>query len=349
MTTTEVTRGGAAAYTVTINALPGALNEKLNNFKFYGATAVTASGAATFVSATGASCVPDVAGTKITCSVPGEFAITALPASVSFTVVFKAPTNVDATKITFSGYSTYDDSSKNRRRTWVYNETEKTNTATADTPLIAPSTTSVSTYVPTSTTTDTALYTGTLTAGGVVGTIPIVSAFVNDPLTTTIVVPTNSDPTTVYVLEDECGSDVVVQRDLRQVLPVDDHGAGQLQLPDHYLRRDKTTFSLSSCDKETGGKGLGHCDDRHDGKHGGDQSAINNVKLYYSKDSLTSPVEVRDCTMSSSGGMPLPQPGEPCVANRKVYKTADVPTPPVDLVGDLELEVRAVDNGKYSW
>ena len=165
VTTTEVTRGGAAAYTVTINALPGALNERLNNFKFFGATAVTASGAATFVSATGANCVPDVAGTKITCSVPGEFAIKALPASVSFTVVFKAPTNVDATKITFSGYSTYDESSKNRRGTWVHDETEKTNTASADTPLIAPSTTSLSTYVPTSTT-DTALYTGTLTVGG---------------------------------------------------------------------------------------------------------------------------------------------------------------------------------------
>ena len=234
VTTTEVTRGGAAAYTVTINALPGALNEKLNNFKFYGTTAVTASGAATFVSATGASCVPDIAGTAITCSVPGEFAITALPASVSFTVVFKAPTNVDATKITFSGYSTYADYVKNYRRTgWVYTETEKTNTATADTPLIAPSTTGVSTYVPTSTTTDTALYTGTLTAGGVVGTIPIVSAFVNDPLTTTIVVPANSTATTVYVLEDESGllSSCNVNP---QVLPVDDHGAGKLRLPDHH-------------------------------------------------------------------------------------------------------------------
>ena len=334
VTTTEVTRGGSAAYTVTINALPGALNEKLNNFKFYGATAVTASGAATFVSATGASCVPDVAGTKITCSVPGEFAITALPASVSFTVVFKAPTNVDATKITFSGYSTYDDSSKNRRRTWVYNETEKTNTATADTPLIAPSTTSVSTYVPTSTTSDTALYTGTLTAGGVVGTIPIVSAFVNDPLTTTVVVPANSTATTVYVLEDESGlvsSCNVNPKCFQSTITA----PGTFSYLTIILRRDQTT--ILSCDKA---KGKGHCDDRHEGKHGGGQSSIETSIVYYAFDNVNF-VPVPDCSTNPA----LPLSHQPCVFKRTAYPS-DYPI--VDLRGDWEYVIRAVDNGRYN-
>lgn len=140
-----------------------------------------------------------------------------------------------------------------------------------------------------------------------------------DPWTTTIVIPPIPFTTTARALETQDGSLASCSSlylaggcfDTNLVIPSD---PGALQTMTIYLRVDGTKINL-----------LG--------------SSIINAKIRYSKDGINF-ADVEDCTPTNG-----PQPGKPCMSNRKAYgNTSDIPAA---WRLDWEFEVKAVDNGRY--
>jgi hypothetical protein len=74
------------------------------------------------------------------------------------------------------------------------------------------------------------------------------------------------------------------------------------------------------------------------------------VKLYYQKDSTSSPTPVNLCSYDlanlPAGVTTAPSPGKPCMpVPPKLLKNTD--TPVKDSWGDLLIKVNALDNGGY--
>ena len=189
-TPSTVTRSTAAlatfaSYKLTITSLD---RDRLKKFTFKGTVSVEGSTEkAALFSAEGASCTLSDAG-LLQCAVPGELA--SYGKTISFTVTLKTPTAGDAIKL--SGKSTFFEYGCD----WDY-----TNVATATTALTAPDPNALSTYVPASTTTAATLFSGTNVQSGVTGAIPIVDNTIDDPFTTTVIVPPGSPATTAAVVE----------------------------------------------------------------------------------------------------------------------------------------------------
>jgi hypothetical protein len=282
--------------------------------------------AASFLAASNASCGPSGAS-AIECTVPGE--LTATGQSLSFTVTFKTPGA--GTGMALTGTSVMIETHLDNGATFF----ETTAAATSTTALTEPDPNAVSTFVPTSTTTAATLFTGVNTAAGVSGAIPIVklSAIppINDPFTTTVIVPPNSAATTANVVESEAaGSCGTNPRCFQSQLTV----PGSFAFLTIILRRDVTTL-LSSSRRDHDD------DDRHSG-----QSAIDSSIVYYTPDGSTALNPVPNCSTDAT----LPRSHEPCVFSRKAYpkrSTARNPVP-AGLEGDWEYVIHALDNGRYT-
>ena len=335
-TPTSVTLGSTslptyASYQLTITSLE---RDRLKNFKFKGTVAVQglptdSTESATLFSAEGATC--SLAAGALECTVPGE--LTYAGKTLTFTVTLKTPGAGSA--ITVTGKATFFEH---------YCDWEYTNVATASTTLTAPSPDSVSTFVPASPTVATTLYSGTNTASGVVGAIPIVDTKavppINDPFTTTVIVPAASPATTATVLESEVlASCSANPRCFQSKLTI----PGSFDFLTIILRRDRTTLMSSSP------KGRGHDEDDDDGRHSG-QSAIDNaIVKYFPDDDPSNPdrfIIVPNCSVVPGG---VPTPKNPCIASRKAYPTKSSHKSPVPagLEGDWEFVIHALDNGRY--
>jgi hypothetical protein len=331
-----VTRSSAslptfADYRMTLTSLE---RERFNQFRFKGTITIDglpagSTAAATLFSADGATCT--LASGVLECTVPGE--LVDCGQTLSFNVTLKTP---DAgTGITVTGKATFVE----HNRQW-----ESTNTDTASTALSEPSPDSVSSYVPASATQATTLFSGTNTQGGVVGAIPIVDTKavppINDPFTTTVIVPAGSAATTATVAESELlASCSANPRCFQSKLTI----PGSFDFLTIILRRDRTTLMSSSP------KGRGHDDDDDDQRHSG-QSAIENALVkYFPDDDPANPerfIIVPNCSVVPGG---VPTPKNPCIASRKAYPTKSSHKSPVPagLEGDWEFVIHALDNGRY--
>jgi hypothetical protein len=244
-----------------------------------------------------------------------------------------------------------------------YYKSEYTNVATASTALTEPSPDSLSTFVPSSAAADTTLFSGVNTQNGVVGAIPIVDTKavppINDPFTTTVIVPAGSASTTASVAEREIAASCSANPrcfESKLVIP------GSFDFLTIILRRDRTTLMKSAPPKGGGhdhapgkghdkGHGHGHDDDDDDdGRYSG-QSAIDQaIVKYFPDDDPAHPdkfIIVPNCSVVAGG---LPTPKHPCIQSRKAYPTQNSyksPVPP-GLEGDWEFVIRALDNGRYT-
>lgn len=328
-----------ASYKLTITSLD---HDRLKKFSFKGTVAVQGSTEnATLFSAEGATCTL-AAGGALDCAVPGELAY--YGKSLSFTVTLKTP--VAGSAIAVSGKATFFDDCY-----WKHS-----NTASASTELTAPDPSQFSTYVPASATAPTTLFSGSQTQSGVVGAIPVVDSKalppINDPFTTTIVVPTGSAATTASVAEREllqsCSAN---PRCFETTLAM----PGSFSFLTIILRRDKTTLMASSRPKGHGhhddkNNGNGHDrDDDDDGRYSGQSSIDNAIVKYFPDDdpaNLDRFIIVPNCSVVPGG---VPTPKNPCIASRKAYPVPKKgkPAVPAGLEGDWEFVIHALDNGRY--
>ena len=337
-TPTSVTRSSVslatyASYRMTITSLE---RERFNQFKFKGTVAVEglpagSTAATTLFGVDGASCA--LASGVLECTVPGE--LVDCGQTLSFSVTLKTP---DAgTGITVTGKSTFVE----HYRQWA-----ATNTASAATALSEPSPDSVSSYVPASASAATTLFSGTNTQSGVVGAIPIVDTKavppINDPFTTTVIVPAGSAATTATVTESEVLTSCSANpRCFQSKLTI----PGSFDFLTIILRRDRTTLMSSKPPK-----GKGHDDDDDDGRHSGQSSIDNAIVKYFPDDDPSNPdrfIIVPNCSVVPGG---VPTPKNPCIASRKAYpkkSTGKNPVPP-GLEGDWEFVILATDNGRYT-
>src|SRR5262245_135041 len=316
-----------ASYAFTLKSLE---RDRFSKFKFKGTVAAAGLPAGTagpsLFSADGATCSLDAG--VLECSVPGE--LKDCNATLSFTVTLKTP--VAGTGITVSGKTTFLEH---------YYKWENTNVATASTALTEPSPDSLNTYVPASATTTTTLFSGTNTEGGVVGAIPIVDAKavppINDPFTTTVIVPAGAAATTASVAEREIAASCSANPrcfESKLVIP------GNFDFLTIILRRDRTTLMTSKPPKGHGhdsapgkghdkGKGNGHDDDDDDGRYSG-QSAIDQaIVKYFPDDDPANPdkfIIVPNCSVVPGG---VPTSKHPCIQSRKAYPTKSTSKSPV--------------------
>jgi hypothetical protein len=237
--------------------------------------------------------------------------------SLGFVVLFKTPTS--GASITFSTKTLYAEYEVNEP---YYDDIESIY-KTAVTALAAPSATQLDSYVP-----DTG---ATLSTGATGDAVPTAT----DPWTTTITVPSNNG-TTLSVAEsldaNSCGPGVLTCNISAIALP------GNFTTPVLIitLRRDvstigsATTSYLSKYYKPP-------------------EPNIKNAVIEY-KHVPTGPfVQVQNCARDYHGNPivtpGLPGPGVPCIARRKAYpKYWPIP---LNLRGDWEFEIWAVDNGQY--
>jgi hypothetical protein len=339
-----------ASYGFTLKSLE---HDRFSRFKFKGTVVVAglpagSTAAPSLFSADGATCSLDAG--VLECSVPGE--LKDCDATLTFTVTLKTP--VAGTGITVSGKTTFLEH---------YYKWENTNVATASTALTEPSPDSLSTFVPASATTATTLYSGTNTEGGVVGAIPIVDPKavppINDPFTTTVVVPAGSASTTASVAERELAASCSANPrcfESKLVIP------GSFDFLTIILRRDRTTLMMSKPPKGHGhdsapgkghdkGKGHGHDDDDDDDGRFSGQSAIDQaIVKYFPDDDPANPdkfIIVPNCSVVPGGA---PTPKHPCIQSRKAYPTKSTSKSPVPagLDGDWEFVILAADNGRYT-
>ena len=334
VTRSTATLGTFASYRFTLTSLE---RSRFDHCTFKG-TVVTSglpagsTAAATLFDVSGASCT--LSNGVLECAIPG--ALNECDQSLSFTVTLKTPTA--GTGISVSGTSAFVEH---------YYVRESTNTASAATTLTEPSPDSLSTYVPASATQATTLFSGTNTVSGVVGAIPIVDPKavppINDPFTTTVIVPAGSAATTATVAESEVlASCSANPRCFQSKLTI----PGTFDFLKIILRRDKTTLMTSRP------KGNGHddddCDD--DDRYGG-QSAIDNaIVKYFPDDDPSNPdkfIIVPNCSIVPGG---LPMSKHPCIESRKAYpkKSSHKSPVPAGLEGDWEFVIRALDNGRYT-
>ena len=315
----SVTRGTAAlstfaSYRMTITSQTSV---RLDSIKLEGTVAVQGLPAGSTASATlfgseGAACALS-AGT-LECTVPG--ALAGAGSALSFTLTLRTPSAGSAISVT--GKASFIE----------HLEPGSTDSAGASTALTEPSADSVSTFVP-AVTVDTKLFSGTNTVAGVVGAIPIVDANavppINDPFTTTVIVPAGSAATTAAVAEREvlqsCSAN---PRCFESALAI----PGSFDFLTIILRRDRTTLNAF---------------------HSG-QSAIDNaIVKYFPDDDPAQPdkfIIVPNCSVVPGG---VPTPKNPCIAARKVYpsKSSRKSPVPLGLEGDWEFVIFAVDNGRY--
>ena len=340
-----------ASYQFTLTALD---HGRFSKFKLKGTVAVTglpagSPAAPTLFSTEGATC--SLAAGVLECAVPGELKV--CDQTLGFTVTLKTP--VAGTGITVNGKATFLEN---------YYKWDTTNVATASTALTEPSPDNISTYVPASATQATTLYAGTNTQGGVVGAIPIVDPKamppINDPFTTTVIVPAGSAATTASVAERELAASCSANPrcfESKLVIP------GSFDFLTIILRRDRTTLMMSKPPKGHGhdsapgkghdkGKGHGHDDDDDDddGRFSG-QSAIDQaIVKYFPDDDPANPdkfIIVPNCSVVPGGA---PTPKHPCIQSRKAYATKSTSKSPVPagLEGDWEFVILAADNGRYT-
>lgn len=343
----SVTRSTAAlptfaSYKLTITSLD---HDRLKKFSFKGTVAVQGlpSGStetATLFSTEGATCTLSAAG-ALECDVPGELHY--YGKTLNFTVTLKTP--AAGTAIALTGKVVFFEWCCH----WKY-----TPAASATTALTDPDPNAFSTFVPASQTAPTTLFSGTNTQSGVIGAIPIVDPKavppINDPFTTTVIVPVGSASTTASVAE----------RELAQSCSANPRCfESQLVMPGNFdflriiLRRDRTTLMSSSKPH-----GHGHHDDKDHGKghdrddddrYSGQPSIDNAIVKYFPDDDPAHPdkfIIVPNCSVVPGG---LPTPKNPCIASRKAYpKKGSHKTPvPSGLEGDWEFLIHAIDNGRY--
>jgi hypothetical protein len=331
-----------ARYDLTITSLD---RDRLKKFFFKGTVAVQGLPAgsteqATLFSSDGASCTLSAAG-ALECAVPGELAYRGQ--SLTFSVTLKTPAAGSA--IALAGKAYFFEYCCDWKRT---------ESASASTELEAPDPNQFSSYVPASPT-PTTLFSGANTQSGVVGAIPVVNSTavppLNDPFTTTIVVPAGSAASVANVAERELAQSCSANPRCFET---------NLRLPGSFsflkiiLRRDKTTL-LSSSHHHPGGHshhddgkhGKGH--DRDDDRYSGQSSIDNAIVRYYPDDDPANPerfIIVPNCSVVPGG---LPTPKNPCIASRKAYpKKSSYWSPvPAGLEGDWEFVIHALDNGRY--
>ena len=291
-----------ANYRFTLKSLD---HGRFGKFKFKGTVVVAGSTAPPMLFSTeGATCSLDTG--VLECAVPGE--LKACDQTLDFTVTLKTP--IAGTGITVSGKTTFVEN---------YYKWEATNVATVTTALTEPNPDNVSTYVPASATQATTLYAGTNTRSGVVGAIPIVELKavppINDPFTTTVIVPAGSAATTASVAERELAASCSANpRCFEAALAI----PGQFDFLTIILRRDRTTLMASKPPKgghnhapgkgHDKGHGHGH-DDDDDGRYSG-QSAIDQaIVKYFPDDDPANPdkfIIVPNCSVVP-GGLPTAQ------------------------------------------
>ena len=325
-----------ASYKLTITSLD---RDRLKKFSFKGTVSVEgATEKATLFGAEGASCTLSEAG-ALHCDIPGELKY--YGKTLSFTVTLKTPTAGAAIKL--SGKSTFFE---------YWCDWDYTNVATATTALTAPDPNALSTFVPASATTATTLFSGTNVQSGVAGAIPIVDNSINDPFTTTVIVPAGSASTTATVLE----------RDLQESCSANPRCfEAKLTMPGTFsfltiiLRRDKTTLMSSGGGHGHSGHGNGHDKGRGNGhddddRYSGQSSIDNAIIRYYPDDDASNPdrfIIVPNCSVVPGG---VPTAKNPCIASRKAYPMPKKGKPsgvPAGLEGDWEFVIHAIDNGRY--
>jgi hypothetical protein len=258
---------------------------------------------ATLFSASGATCSA-TDPSSVECSIPGV--LTATGQTVSFSVTFQTPTA--GTSITLSGQTLATESS--------YGNTyyEVTGPASATTALTVPDPNTVSTYVPSTTTSQVTLYTGI--DGGI--------ATPDDPWTTTLVIPPGNPATTTSVIEtispQTCAADLLNCSRTALTMPGSFTG---LQI---ILRRDASTI--------------------------GRRAKIGSAKIFYDSPAhpdprITYPLQLLSCSDTTYGT--LPQSGIPCIAKRTDYpdKSSKKHPVPAGFEGDWEFVIHAIDNGRY--
>jgi hypothetical protein len=339
-TPASVTRSSAtlptyASYRMTITSRD---HHRLKMFSFKGTvTTLGTTDKATLFASDGAACTLSEAG-ALQCAIPGE--LTSYGKTLTFSVTLKVPAAGDAIQV--SGKATFREYGCD----WDY-----TPVASATTALTAPDPNAVSTYVPTSPSAATTLYSGSNTQSGVPGAIPVVDSKTDDPFTTTVIVPADSPATTATVIE----------RDLAESCSANPRCfESKLTMPGTFdfltiiLRRDRTTLMSSKGHGHSGhghghdkGRGQGHDDD--DGRYSGQSSIDNAIVKYFPDDDPGNPdrfIIVPNCSVVPGG---LPTPKNPCIASRKAYpKKGSHKTPvPAGLEGDWEFVIHAVDNGRY--
>lgn len=343
----SVTRSSAAlptfaSYNLTITSLDP---DRLKKFSFKGTVAVQGSTeAATLFSAEGATCTLSAAG-ALECEVPGE--LHHYGQTLGFTVTLKTPTA--GTAIVVTGKAVFFE--------WCCHW-KVTPSANALTALTEPDPNAFSSFVPASQTAPTTLFSGSNTQNGVIGAIPIVDSKavppINDPFTTTVIVPLGSASTTASVAE----------RELLQSCSANPRCfESQLVIPGSFdfltiiLRRDKTTLMSSGKPRGHGhhdgkhhGKGHDRNDDDDDDRHSGQSSIDNAIVKYFPDDDPANPdkfIIVPNCSVVPGG---LPTAKNPCIASRKAYPVPKKGKPssvPAGLQGDWEFVIHALDNGRY--
>jgi hypothetical protein len=336
-----------ASYRMTITSLD---HDRLKKLSFKGTVRLQglppgSNEVATLFGADGATCTLSPAG-ALECAVPGELRYRG--ESATFTVTLNTP--AAGSGIAVSGNAVVFEYCCH----WKQSETASTTTT-----LTAPDPDSFSTFVPASATTPTALYSGTRTLSGVVGAIPIVDPKatppIDDPFTTTVIVPAGSAATTASVAERELAQSCSANpRCFESDLKV----PGSFDFLTIILRRDRTTLISSSGHGHSGhgkghdkGRGHGH-DDDDDRRHSG-QSAIDNaIVKYFPDDDPAQPdrfIIVLDCSVVPGG---VPTSKNPCIASRKAYpvpkKGHHQKIPALTgLEGDWEFVIHALDNGRF--
>jgi hypothetical protein len=309
-----------ASYRLTITSLD---RDRLKKLGFKGTVAVQGlpPGSPTGVTLLGseaATCSLTPAG-ALQCDVPGE--LSQRGRSVSFTVTLKAPSAGSA--LVLSGKALFFEHCCH----W-----KQTHPASAATELLAPDPDAFSSFVPTPQTVPAALYSGTRTLTGVVGAIPVVDRNavppIDDPFTTTVVVPVGSAATTASVVEREIAQSCSANPrcfESRVTMP------GRFDFLRIILRRDRTTLIA---------------DPRYNG-----QSAIDNaIVKYFPDDDPNDPdkfIILLNCSVVPGG---VPTPKNPCIASRLAFPvpTGQPASSPTGLEGDWEFVIHALDNGRYT-
>lgn len=323
--TATLSRGAAqAGYAAYLIQVKNISDDTLKILKITGNTSVTpfppatTAGTADFVRKVGQ-------GTDVTCATttgPTAIECTIVPLlppyqSIGFVVLFKTPTS--GASIKFSTKTLYAEYEQHE----PYFDDIESIYKSAVTTLAAPSATQLDSYVP-----DTG---ATLSTGATGDAVPTAT----DPWTTTITVPVNGG-TTVNVSEaidaNSCGPGVLTCNISSITLP----GSFTTPVLIITLRRDVSTIGAATSSYLS----------RY---YKPPEPNIKNAVIEYKHLPTGTFVPVQNCARDYYGNPivtpGLPGPGVPCIAKRKAYPKKS-PTP-LDLRGDWEFEIWAVDNGQY--
>lgn len=315
------TQPGYAAYLIQVTNVS---DDTLKILKITGSTSVapvppaTTAGNADFVRKVGqgtdVACVTTTGPNAIECTI-----VPLLPPyqSIGFVVLFKTPTT--GASIKFSTKTVYAEYEHHE----PYFDDIESIYKNATTALAAPSATQLDSYVP-----DTG---ATLSTGATGDAVPTIT----DPWTTTITVP-NNNGTTLSVSEaidpNSCGPGVLTCNISAITLP----GSFTTPVLIITLRRDVST--------------IGSATTSYSSKYyKPPEPNIKNAVIEYKHVPTGTFVPVQNCARDYYGNPivtpGLPGPGTPCIAKRKAYPKYS-PTP-INLRGDWEFEIWAIDNGQY--